>query len=67
MADSEIAALLRALLKQFRDDADEGDVSLQPGVTPGLPQTAAEEGASPDELRQPGREALRPVPTMWRQ
>ena len=67
MADSEIAALLRALLEQFRDDAHEADVSLQPGVAPGLAETEAKEGAPPEESRQPGREALRPVPTMWRQ
>jgi hypothetical protein len=67
MADSEIAALLRALLEQFRDDADEADPALHPGVAAGLPQTAAEEGASPDESRQPGRQPPRPAPTMWRQ
>jgi hypothetical protein len=66
MTDSEIAALLRAMLEQFRDGAEEADVSMRPSVATGLPETAATENSSLDELRRTGHKASRPVPTMWR-
>lgn len=65
MTDSEIAALLRALLEQFRDDAEEADTSMLSRAGSGRERTAAKDGSSLDDLR--GRAALHPVPTMWRQ
>ena len=66
MTDSEIAALLRAMLEQFRDGAEEADASTQPSVASGLPETAATESSSLGALRRTGHKASRPVPTMWR-
>jgi hypothetical protein len=65
MIDSEIAVLLRALLEQFRDDAEEADVSMPSRLGSPRGQTAAEQGSALDDLR--GRQTPRPVPTMWRQ
>jgi hypothetical protein len=65
MADWEIAALLRALLEQFGDDAEEAEVSMPSRVGSTREQTAAKEDSALDGLR--GSQSPRPVPTMWRQ
>jgi hypothetical protein len=66
MVDSEIAALLRALIDEFSSDEAAVDSAIRSPIVSKLLEAAGNEDSSVDGSARPGREKLRRVPTMWR-
>ncbi|MFB6465032.1 hypothetical protein [Bradyrhizobium tunisiense] len=67
MFDTATTALLRAVLDEICETVPRYDTGALVRVTAKFLQAASKGGASPDCLRQVGREALSNALTMWRQ
>lgn len=66
MFDPVTTALLRAVLDEVCETISRTDTSARPHVASKILEAATRGDASPDHLKQVGRQALSQAPTMWR-
>ncbi|WP_456828428.1 MULTISPECIES: hypothetical protein [unclassified Bradyrhizobium] len=66
MVDSELAALLRAVLDEVCEDVSRHENGARTHVACKLLEAASRGETSVDALRKIGRAALASAPTMWR-
>lgn len=66
MPDAETAAVLRAVLEELCAEVAREDTTTRTGVASTLLAATRRGRLSVDELREAGRAALRPPPSMWR-
>jgi hypothetical protein len=66
MVDSELAALLRAVLDEVCEDVSRHENGARAHVACKLLEAASRGETSVDALRKIGRAALASAPTMWR-
>ncbi|WGD54144.1 hypothetical protein QA641_09740 [Bradyrhizobium sp. CB1650] len=66
MFDPATTALLRAVLDEVCEKVSRSETSARTHVASRILEAATRGEASPDSLKQVGREALSEAPTMWR-
>ena len=66
MPDAKTAAVLRAVLEELCAEVAREDTVTRTGVASTLLAATRHGHLSVDELREAGRAALRPPPSMWR-
>ncbi|OKO83786.1 hypothetical protein AC628_01400 [Bradyrhizobium sp. NAS96.2] len=66
MVDSELAAILRAVLDEVCEGVSRHEISIRTHVACKLLEAATRGETSVDALREIGQAALTGAPTMWR-
>ncbi len=66
MPDAETAAVLRAVLEELCAEVAREDTATRTGVASTLLAAKRHGRLSVDELKEAGKAALRPPPSMWR-